>query len=434
MKKLLIILSLSFQVLFSFSQAVENKGQDMVIKNISVITMTSETILKNQDVVIKNGKISSISTSKKSNYKDMLVIDGKGKYIMPSLADAHVHFPENDTEMERMMAFYLINGVTKIRSLRGDWKHLDWRNTYKNENAMYPKLYLSPPPISRQHDFTAAEIEDYVKISKESGFDFIKILSIKDQVTFMGFDELSKKYELPIAGHFPANVPDELIFNSNYTSFEHLGGLSGYSNSLEDRLQRIKETNTFICPTLSWYSIGSGRYTYDQLRSLPGMAFIPETTVEEWITQTKQYRNKLGNEAYTKEVADEMKSLDEKFEIIKRLNDLQIPMLLSPDSSSKYMVYGFNMVGEMELLKNANLSNYDIFKMATINFSNFFKEDYGTIEVGKTADFILLNDNPLENLDTLKKIDGLYFGNQFLDSNKLESMRRELLETTQKED
>lgn len=434
MKKLLIILSLSFQVLFSFSQAVENKGQDMVIKNISVITMTSETVLKNQDVVIKNGKISSISASKKSNYKGLLVIDGKGKYIMPSLADAHVHFPENETDMERMMALYLINGVTKLRSLRGDWKHLDWRNTYNNENSMYPKLYLSPPPISRQHDFTTAEIEDYVKTSKESGFDFIKILSIKDQVTFMGFDELSKKYELPIAGHFPANVPDELIFNSNYTSFEHLGGLSGYPNSLEDRLQRIKETNMFICPTLSWYSIGSGRYTYDQLRSLPGMAFIPETTVEEWITQTKQYRDKLGNEAYTKEVVDEMKSLDEKFEIIKRLNELQIPMLLSPDSSSKYMVYGFNMVGEMELLKNANLSHYDILKMATINFSNFFKEDSGTIEVGKTADFILLNDNPLEDLYTLKKIDGLYFGNLFLDSEKLESMRRELLETAQGKD
>src|SRR5690606_7672823 len=123
MKKLLIILSLSFQVLFSFSQAVENKGQDMVIKNISVITMTSETVLKNQDVVIKNGKISSISASKKSNYKGLLVIDGKGKYIMPSLADAHVHFPENETDMERMMALYLINGVTKLRSLRGDWKH-----------------------------------------------------------------------------------------------------------------------------------------------------------------------------------------------------------------------------------------------------------------------------------------------------------------------
>lgn len=430
MKKSLITLFLSLQILFSLAQSVGDKGFNMVIKNVSVITMTSETVHKNQDIVIKNGYVSSISDSKKTNYKNMLVLDGKGKYIMPSLSDAHVHFPENDTEMERMMSLYLINGVTKLRSMRGDWKHLDWRHKYNKENSIYPKLYLSPPPISRQHDFTSAQIEDYVKTSKESGFDFIKILSIKDQATFMGFDELSKKYELPIAGHFPANVPDELIFNSNYTSFEHLGGLSGHANSLEDRLQRIKEGNMFICPTLSWYSIGSGRYTYDQLRNLPGMEFIPKTKIDEWIAQTKQYRGKLGNEAYTKEVVDEMKSLDEKFEIIKRLNDLQIPMLLSPDSSSKYMVYGFNMVGEMELLKNANLSHYDILKMATINFSNFFKGEYGTIEVGKTADFILLNDNPLENFASLKKIDGLYFGNQFLDSEKLETMRRGLLEMT----
>lgn len=434
MKKSLITLFLSIQILFSFAQSVENTGLNMVIKNVSVITMTSEAVLKNQDVVIKDGKVRFISDSKRTNYKNMLVFDGKGKYIMPSLADAHVHFPETEAEMERMMKLYLINGVTKLRSMRGDWKHKDWRDKYNKENSIYPKLYLSPPPISRQHDFTASQIEDYVKTSKESGFDFMKILSIKDQATFSQFDALCKAYNLSIAGHFPGNVSDSLIFNSNYTSFEHLGGLSGNPNNLESRLQFIKEKNIFICPTLSWYSIGSGRYTYDQLRSLPGMAFIPKTTVDEWIKQTKQYRDKLGNEAYTKEVVKELNALNEKFEIIKKLNDLKIPMLLSPDSSSKYMVYGFNVVGEMELLKNANLSHYDILKMATINFSNFFKEDSGTIEVGKTADFILLNDNPLENFDALKRIDGLYFGNQFLDSEKLGSMRRELLETAQGKD
>lgn len=161
------------------------------------------------------------------------------------------------------------------------------------------------------------------------------------------------------------------------------------------------------------------------------MEFIPKATVDEWIEKTKLYREKIGNDAYKLEVANELKSLDEKYKVIKELHDMGIPMLLSPDSSSKYMVSGFDMVGEMELLKNAELSNYNILRMPTVNFATFFKENHGTIGVGKDADFILLSSNPLEDLNALKKIEGVYFNNQFLSQEKLAAMRSRLLEASQ---
>lgn len=427
MKKYLPLLTVLFYTVFSIAQTFE---PDLLIENVSVVPMTSDGVLHNQNVLVKDAIIVQIEPTTKKRIKGKRVIDGTGKYIMPSLSDAHVHFPETETEMERVMRLYLLNGVTKLRSMRGQWKQVDWRNKYNTEASIYPKLYLSPPPISRQYDFTASQIEDYVKTSKESGFDFMKILSIKDQPTFEEFDSICKKYDLQIAGHFPSNIPDSLIFKSNYTSFEHLGGLTGNPEILESRLQHIKERNIYICPTLSWYSVGSGRYTYDQLRSLSGMEFIPKATLDDWIEKTKMYRKKMGNTAYQLEVENELKSLDEKYHVIKKLHELGIPMLLSPDSSSKYMVSGFDMVGEMELLKNAQLSNYDILKMATANFATFFEENYGTIEVGKDADFILLNSNPLEDFKALKNIYGLYFNNQFLDEEKLSKMRMELLKSS----
>lgn len=431
MKKTFIVLFLSLQFLYSFAQINNTHVTDMVVKNVSVISMTSEKIKQNQDVVIKNGKVSSISNSKKTNYKNLLIIDGTGKYMMPSLGDAHVHFPETEAEMERVMELYIINGVTKLRSMRGDWKHIDWRQNYNSDTSVYPKLYLSPPAISRQYDFSLMEISDYVKVASDQGFDFLKILSVKDPITFSRFDSISKSYNFPISGHFPSNIPDSLIFQSNYNSFEHLGGLADNPDALKSRLQLIKERNLFISPTLTWYSIGSGRYSYDELRQLPGMEFVSQATVEEWIKKTTQYREKIGMEAYKEEVANELNNLNEKFKIIKELNALGIPMLLSPDSSSNYMISGFDMVYEMELLKNADLSNYEILRMATVNFATFFKEDYGTIEIGKAADFLLLNNNPLEDLDALKKIDGLYYNSQFLDSKKLEAIRMKLLAAAQ---
>ena len=431
MRKLFIMLLLSVQTVFSFAQTQHDTFKDMVIRNVSVISMTTDGVLKNQDVVIKNGKITSISDSKSTHYKNILVLDGQGKYIMPSLSDAHVHFPQEESEMQRVMDLYLINGVTKLRSMRGDWQHVDWRSKYNKDASMHPKLYLSPPPISRNYDLSVVQIDEYVKTSKERGFDFVKILSVKDQAVFAQLDSITKKYNLPIGGHFPGNVSDNLIFDSNYNSFEHLGGLIGDADVVGNRLKFIKERNIFICPTLSWYNIGSGRYAYEELRKLPGMEFVPTTTVEEWIDGTKKYREKLGMDAYKEEVANELKALDEKYKVIKAVYDLGIPMLLSPDSSSKYMISGFDLVGEMELLKHAQLSNYDILKMATINFANFFKEDFGNIEVGKPADFILLRKNPIVDLDALREIEGLYFENEFLDSKKLEAMRRILLKKAQ---
>ncbi|WP_157505174.1 amidohydrolase family protein, partial [Flavobacterium tegetincola] len=91
-----------------------------------------------------------------------------------------------------------------------------------------------------------------------------------------------------------------------------------------------------------------------------------------------------------------------KYRIIKQLHDAGVPMILRTDASGKYMVAGFSVLGEMELLKNKKLSNDEILKMTTSNFANLFNENYGILEVGKDADFIILNSNPLEDLQTLK--------------------------------
>lgn len=432
MKKYFLILIVS-QTLISCTQNTNKKditkseylASNLVIKNVAVINMVTNKAIKNQDVVVKAGKIISIANAQEQDYKNMVVIDGSGKYMMPSLTDAHVHLPKNESDLERFFILNLINGVTKVRSMRGDWKHLEWREKYNTETSVYPKLYLSAPAISRRDDFSSEELQEFIENARD--FDFVKILSIKNETLFKMLDSLCEVNEIKIGGHFPSNLTDAQIFKSSYASFEHLGGLTGQSELLENRLQEIKKKTIFICPTLSWYSVGSGRYSYEELRTQPGMQYVSKEVVNSWIEKTKQYRDKLGAKAYREEVNIELKKLDEKYLIIKKLNELGVNMLLSPDSSSKYMVAGFGVVGEMELLKNAELSNFEILKMATVNFSDFFKEDYGTIEAGKEADFILLNDNPLENINTLKTIEGVFFNENYLSKDALNKLSESIL-------
>ncbi|MGX1024678.1 amidohydrolase family protein [Flavobacterium sp. CS20] len=429
--KMLLLIFMSF-VLTCYGQTEPNASPtkdriktDVVIKNVSVIQMITDEVLANQDVIIKNGKIFSIEDTQNRAYENMFVVDGSGKYIMPSLADAHVHLPKEKEDLDKFLKLNLINGVTKLRSMRGTWNHLKWRDEFNDENSIYPKLYLSAPPIYKNYSFTEEELKNYVDGAKN--FDFIKILSIKNQELFKRLDSLCRLNNVEIGGHFPNNISDSLIFNSNYRSFEHLGGISMLTEVTEERIQEIKKKNIYVCPTLSWYSIGSGRYSYEELRQLPGMEYIQKETIDNWIEKTKQYREKLGKEAYKQEVADELQKLQQKYQVIKRLSELGVRMLLSPDSSSKYMVTGFGMLGEMKLLKNAELSNFEILKMATVNYADFFNENFGTIEVNAEADFILLNTNPLESIESLKNIEAIYFNNNYLDNGDIKKLSESIL-------
>ena len=433
MKKFLFLAT----VLISQNILSQKQKYDLVFKNANIVSMENEKVLVNQNIAILDGKIVAMENAKKSKFRAEKYIDLKGKFIMPSLADAHVHLPETEEELKRMFELNLINGVTKLRSMRGDWKHKEWQNKYNSINSIYPKLYLSAPAISRNMEATTEQLETFVKAVKEHNYGFIKILSIKNQEIFTQLDSLCKKYDVSLGGHFPRlamgnSLNEDVFFNSNYKSIEHLGGLVGEPNLFESRIQTIKKNNIYICPTLLWYSIGSGQYSYDQLEKLNGMEFVSKPNMQEWIEKTKTYRDKIGEQAYKEEVAKELKDLEEKYQVIARLQKEGVKMLLSPDASSKYMMTGFNMINEMELLKNANLSNFEILKMATVNFATFHKEYNGVIKVNKPADFIILDQNPLEDLQTLKNIKGVFYNYNYLDSKTLEDMKKKLLDASSK--
>ena len=109
MKKYFLIIMI-FQSLISCTQNTNKKditkseylASNLVIKNVAVINMVTNKAIKNQDVIVKAGKIISIANAQEQDYKNMVVIDGSGKYMMPSLTDAHVHLPKNESDLERL--------------------------------------------------------------------------------------------------------------------------------------------------------------------------------------------------------------------------------------------------------------------------------------------------------------------------------------------
>lgn len=426
---------ITFLLLFYTTSFWAQKSQaDFVFNNVNIVSMTNNKVMKNHSIAIKDGKIIAISNTKTSKIKAAKSIDLKGKFIMPGLSDAHVHLPEKEEQLDKILKLNLINGVTKLRSMRGDWNHLQWKEKFNNKESINPKLYLSPPPIHRGQESSKIQLEKFVKSAAENNLKFVKVLSIKNQKTFEELDSICKSHNISIGGHFPSNpkgvvIPDEIIFSSNYRSFEHLGGLIGDSTLTNQRLQKIKEKNIFLCPTLQWYMVSYEQYPLDYMQNQPGMQFINPEESKDWSEKTSLYRTKMGKDAFEEEVKKYHTEIEERLAVVKKAYSLKIPLLLSPDSSTKFIVPGFGVMEEMKLYKRAGLPNFDILKAATVNFAKLFDENSGTIEVGKEADFLILNKNPLEEIESLEKIESLFINDQYINKEMLDQITASLLTT-----
>ena len=98
-------------ILLLASKLIFGKQQpDFVFQNVNIVSMQDKTVLKQQNLAVLNGEIVEISPKK---IKAKTVIDLGGKYIMPSLADAHVHFPEKEEDLDNFIAKDFVQAFIK---------------------------------------------------------------------------------------------------------------------------------------------------------------------------------------------------------------------------------------------------------------------------------------------------------------------------------
>ncbi len=418
LKKLLtLFLILSF-LTNSFGQSKSEISQaEYVFRHVNVLPISSETTLKNQIVGIQNGKITFISND---NFPEKLktkaqIIQGKDKYLMPGMADMHCHFPEKK-EIKNYFLMNLLAGVTHLRSMRGELKHLGYRNP-----SDYPKPYLqlSTKGLTKDLTLTEKSADSLVKISKEQGFDLVKVLSIKDSASFFNLMTASKKYQLPVAGHYLNNVRGRYFLKSGYETIEHLGGLVEFQKLGDSTFNAMadlaKRNNIYHCPTLDWYQIAYFLLPEETMKKRAGMEYVADSVKMKWAKTLQEDTQKMG-EADVKKYHDYYENLQKKhFEVLKKINDKGINIIAGVDASEIYSVPGFAIIEEMKLYRNAGLSNYDILKTATINPAKYAKNEasFGTLEKGKTADLILLEGNPLENIEAISKVNGVFVNQKF---------------------
>ncbi len=410
--------------------------QTVAFRNVNVIPLDRERVLKEQTVLVRDGIIVGIGKNVKLP-ENTQIIEAKGKFLIPGLMDMHTHllsdnddYPDSIAEDE--LKVMIANGVTTIRLMIGTPEQLILRAKSAKGEIIAPTIYSASPHLTGReqgNNFvvkTEEEAREAVRKSKAAGYDFIKITTFIDANVYEAAVDEAKNQNIKVVGHADSRyVGLERAFKAKQ-QIEHLDGyleailadnapVKGAVSDLyiydpknweslnfvdEKKIpmiaRRTVEANPFVNPTQHFMKDAFGLpRSEESIRSQPDFKFYPKTVQERWLNFYK--RNRFINEVSLEKRA---KWVEYRNKLIKAIHDAGGKIMAGSDSPEFLFLYGFSMHRELKALKDAGLSNYAVLESATKNPAQFFGtlESVGTIEKGKQADLILLNANPLKDI------------------------------------
>ena len=164
-------------------------------------------------------------------------IDATDWYLMPGVADMHVHLIPTEESVNDLFLF-LANGVTTIRIMWGDSEFVKWREQVARDDLLGPTIYCASPGLDGPPGYwptavvsDVADARAKVVAYKAAGYDFIKVYNLLPPVVYQAiFDEASIQ-GLPVIGHIPRAVGFSKAVTAGHYSMEHLLGYAPHVTS-----------------------------------------------------------------------------------------------------------------------------------------------------------------------------------------------------------
>jgi len=419
----------------------------LAIRNVNVIPMTSENkIIKNATVIIKDDKIVSINESLPDNTK---IIDGTGKWLMPGLIDMHVHnladinfssnYPTKGatsfTNTQDFMLLYVVNGVTTVFELSARVEHFGQRNEIIKGNVIGPRIALAAlidgGNRSGKVANTPSDGRQFVRLSKAEGYEFIKVYSHLNIETYYAIVDEAKKQGMKVIGHIPDAFKGrtEEAFIPHFGMVAHAEEYSKQTDKFTDEVARefaqmAKKNGTWLTPTLTTMEwIANQSRSLNGVRNLQSLEYVHPLMQSKWLTSNGY--NKGSNPeriAYFEQLVDFHKKL------VKAFYKVGVPIVAGTDAGTSGVVWGYSLHDEIELLVEVGLTPNEALLSATRLPATWLEIDdkIGTVEVGKFADLILLDANPLDDIKNTRKISGVFVNGQWVDKTKMDSMLTDL--------
>ena len=243
--KIIAVMAVLLSLLCVFScannMAVQEIDVPVVFYDINLVPMTSETVLEHQTVVIQGNRIVAVGPIATVDIPgNARVLAGNGSYLMPGLADMHIHTYDNwNTWPVSPLKLYLANGVTTIRCLGprgGDQKHaLRWQEKIDKGELAGPYIYACGPILYGPVDDPQKRVLEQAK----AGFDFVKLYSFLSPKDFQTAMAAARQAGMHTAGHLPMQIGLDGTLSGGLAEIAHIEELA-WEIFYFDRKKNIK--------------------------------------------------------------------------------------------------------------------------------------------------------------------------------------------------
>ena len=446
-------------ITWSCKQAPQQEYSDQtLIKNVHIVDVEQGTILKNQHILVEGNQILEI-TDVLPTGEFSAVIDGEGAYVVPGLTEMHAHIPSPPTpekRIEETLFLYLSGGITTIRGMLGHPYHLELREEVRKGSVPGPRIFTSSPSLNGNTVQTPEEAMEKVRQYASEGYDFLKIHPGIQRGVFDSLVSAARQAGIPFAGHVPVDVGVRHALESGYATIDHIDGYleglvpeaaavnpaeNGFfgfnftqladTTKIKDLVELTRNQEVWIVPTQTLFERWFAPTQADSLLAQPEMKYMTPTTLANWKRIKEEQLSDPSWDPQQWVLFDHI-----RLRLILELARNGHGLLLGSDAPQLFNVPGFSLHREIAAMERSGLSPAEILRMGTLAPAQFFgaEADWGSIAVGKAADFFLTEANPLEDLSALREMKGLMLQGKWLSRDLIDQKLVEIAENAAKQD
>jgi imidazolonepropionase-like amidohydrolase len=447
----------------------------LAITHVTLIDGTGAAPQPDMTVLLVRDRIAAITSSDAAADlpRHATIVDGRGKFLIPGLADMHVHLTgagEPDGSRKFMIPLLLENGITSVRDMGGYLDSLlPLRREIEEGKRLGPRIYLAGPyldgnPPAFQPALVVtngAQASQDVHDLVRRGVDFIKVQSHLSRDVYFQIAAACKGEHISFVGHVPDRVTAAEASAVGQKSIEHLTcvlracsanepklmreqflAAAGKEKDVSSRtrqfdwaqellqsfsearahalLQEFVANGTSQTPTLILLQEDS--YRRGNLADMPDqrVKYVPRAVFDRWKKVALQ--DALAAQARDYPLRQEL--MEKSAHVVGEMQVAGVKILAGTDTAAPFVYPGFSLHDELALLVHAGLTPMQALQSATSRAAEFMGKSatQGTIEKGKVADLVLLDADPLADIQNTSRIRAVVVRGRLLDRAALDEM------------